>query len=103
MDEAGADELKLAAVLGARACFGARRARLAVCAGHVRKRAGGYRRGDRPDRQRDFDLGAFAILRDYLGVDGRPPVYGEAEFEDHFQMPRPVFKRLFRAIYDQPF
>jgi len=69
MDEANEDELELAAVLGARACFGARRARLAVCAGHVRKRAGGSRRGRRPNRQRDFDLGAFAILSDYFGVD----------------------------------
>jgi len=103
MDEAGEDELELAAVLGARACFGARRARLAVCAGHVRKRPGGSRRGRRPYRQRDFDLGVFAILRDYFGVDGRPLLYGDGEFEDRFRMPCPVFNRLFRAIYDQLF
>jgi len=30
-------------------------------------------------------------------------VYGEDEFEDRFRMPRPVFNRLFRAIYDQSF
>jgi len=102
-DEVSENELELAAVLGARFCFGARRARLAIRAGHVRKLMGGSRRGRRPSRQRDSDLGAFAILRDYFGVNGRPPVYGEDEFEDRFRMPRPVFNRLFRAIYDQPF
>jgi len=49
-----------------------------------------------------FDLGARAIMRDYSGADGEPPVYGEDAFEERFRMPRPVFNRLFRAIHDQP-
>jgi len=102
-DEVGEDELELASVLGARACFGARRARLDIRSGHVRKRVGGSRRWRRPNRQRDFDLGALAILRDHVGVEWRPPVYGEDEFSDRFRIPRPAFNRLFRAIYELPF
>ena len=102
-DEAGGDELELAAVLGARLRFGVRRALLFNLEGRVRKRVGGSRRGRRPNRRRDFDMGAYSILRDYFGVDGEPPVYGEDAFEERFRMPRTVFNRLFRAIYNQPY
>jgi len=102
-DEAGGDELELAAVLGARVRFGVRRALLVNLEGRVRKRVGGSRRGRRPNGRRDFDTGAKFILRDYFGVDGEPPVYGEDAFEERFRMPRTVFNRLFRAIYNQPY
>jgi len=100
--EAADDELDLAVVLGAQAHLDIRRALLAVRQGRVRKRPGGSRPGRRPNRPRDFDLGARAIMRDYFGADGEPPVYGEDAFEERFRMPRPVFNRLFRAIHDQP-
>jgi len=48
-------------------------------------------------------MGAYSILRDYFGVDGEPPVYGGDAFEERFRMPRPVFNRLFRAIYNEPY
>jgi len=102
-DEASGDELELAAVVGARVRFGVRRALLVNLEGRVRKRVGGSRRGRRPNWRRDFDTGAKFILRDYFGVDGEPPVYGEDAFEERFRMPRTVFNRLFRAIYNQPY
>jgi len=69
----------------------------------VRERVGVSRRGRRPHWQRDFDLGAHSNLRDYLFLDGEPPVYGEYDFEDRFSMPRCEFNRLFRVIYYQQY
>jgi len=92
----------MAVVLGARATLSVSRALLSVRAGRWRKRVGGSCPGRRPNRPRDFDLGAHAILRDYFGVDGVPPVYGEDAFEERFRLPRPVFNRLFRAICIEP-
>jgi len=102
-DEESGEELELAAALGARARFGVRRSLLVNLEGRVHKRLGGSRRERRPNHRRDFDLRAYAILRDFFGVDGKPPVYGEDAFEESFVMPRPVFKQLFRTIYDQPY
>jgi len=103
MDQKAADdELDLAVVLGAQAHLDIRRALLAVFQDRVRKRTGGSRPGRRPNRPRYFDLGARAIMRDYFGADGEPPVYGEDAFEERFRMPCPVFNRLLRAILDQP-
>ena len=101
-DNVADDDLQMAVVLGARANLSVRRALLSVREGRVRKRVGGSRPGRRPNRPRDFDLGAYAILRDYFGVDGEPPVYGEDAFEERFRLPRPVFNRLFRAICNEP-
>ena len=65
MDEDVADDdLQMAVVLGARANLSVRRALLSVREGRVRKRVGGSRPGRRPNRPRDFDLGAYAILRE---------------------------------------
>jgi len=100
--EAADDELDLAVVLGAQAHLDIRRALLAVRQGRVRQRTGGFRPRRRPNRPRDFDLGARAIMRDYFGADGEPPVYGEDAFPERFRMPQPMFNRLFRAIHDQP-
>jgi len=101
-DDAAEDELQMAVVLGARATLSVSRALLSVRAGRWRKRVGGSCPGRRPNRPRDFDLGAHAISRDYFGVDGVPPVYGEDAFEERFRLPRPVFNRLFRAICIEP-
>jgi len=73
-DEAGGDELELAAVLGARLRFGVRRTLLVNLEGRVRKRVAGSWRGRRPNRRREIDMGAYSILRDYFGVDGEAPV-----------------------------
>ena len=101
-DDIADDDLQMAVVLGARSSFSTRRALLSVCEGRVRKRVGGSCPGRRPNRPRDFDRGAHAILRDYFGVDGKPPVYGEDAFEERFHLPRPVFNRLFRSICNEP-
>jgi len=99
--EVGGDELELAAVLETRARFVVRRALLVNLQGRVRRRVEGSRRGRRPNRRCDFDLGADSILRDYFGVNGEPPVYVQDAFNELFRMPRPVFNFLLRAIHDQ--
>jgi len=101
-DDVADDDLQVAVVLGARSNLSTRRTLLSVREGRVRKRVGGSRPGHRPNRPRDFDLGAHAILRDLFGVDGEPPVHGEDPFEERFRLPRPVFNRLFRSICNEP-
>jgi len=93
-------DLDLAVVLGARATLTVRRA---LQHGRVSKRPlGGSRPGRRPNRNRDFDLGAHSIMRDYFGVGGEPPVYSEQDFEKRHRMPRAVFMRLYAAVHDEP-
>lgn len=58
--------------------------------------------GRRANCPQDFELGFFSIVRYYSGVHGRPPVFGEAEFERRFRVPRCVFIRIFRAVNDHP-
>jgi len=88
------EDLDLAVALGAAARIFLRRA-LRVVRGRVYKRPiGGRKRGRQPNRNRCFDMGAHAILRDYFGVGGQPWVYSELDFEKRFRMPRAVFQRL---------
>jgi len=44
-----------------------------------------------------------AILRDYFGLNGKPPVYNECDFERRFRVPRSVFLRIYNAVKDRPF
>jgi len=37
-------------------------------------------------------------MRDYFGVDERPPVFDEKDFERRFRLPRGVFDRLYRGL-----
>ena len=60
-------------------------------------------RGRAPNRHRDFALGLQCILRDYFGLDGAPPVYGEKDFERRFRVPRAVFMRIYQAVKDRPY
>jgi len=93
-------DLDLAVVLGATATLTVRRD---LQHGRVSKRpVGGSRPGRRPNRNRDFDLGAHSIMRDYFGVGGEPPVYSEQDFEKRHRMPRAVFMRLYAAVHDEP-
>lgn len=46
------------------------------------------------NRDRDFDAGNNAILQDFFEINGRPPVYGEDDFERRFRVPRQVFEKL---------
>ena len=64
-------------VLGYRAGLRVRRGLLTV-RGSIEKRPfGGSRPGRRPNRDRNFDLGAHSVMRDYFEVGGEPPVYSE--------------------------
>jgi len=64
------ENLDVAIVLGARAGLIVRRA-LRAARGRVEKRpVGGSRPGLRPNRHRDFDVGAHSIMRDFFGVGG---------------------------------
>ena len=100
--EGSADEL-LAAVIGARSLFLMRRHRRNAAQRARRRRFVGSVAGRRPNRPRDFDQGMRGIMRDYFGVDGQPPVYGERTFERRFRVPRSVFMRIYEAIRDRPF
>jgi len=72
---------------------------------HSRKRARGsrvHRRpryvgsvpARRPNKQRNFRSGLRAILREFCGLNGDPPVYKEGDFERRFCVPRSVFLRI---------
>jgi len=85
------DDLDVAVVLGYRAGLRIWRALLTV-RGRLEKRPlGGSRPGRRLNRDREFDLGAYYIIRDYFGVGGKPPVYSERDLEKRHRMPRAVF------------
>jgi len=74
------EDLDVAMVLGARAGLIVRRA-LRAARGRVEKRpVRGSRPGRRPNRHRDFEVGAHSIMRDYFGVGSEPPVYSERDF-----------------------
>lgn len=60
-------------------------------------------RGRQPNRDRDSSAGLRAILRDYFGADGAPPLYGEEAFERRFRVTRPIFLRIYNDIRDLPF
>jgi len=93
-------DLDMAVVLGARATLTVWRA---LQHERVSKRpVGGSLPGRRPNRKRDFDLGAHSIMRDYFGVGREPPVYSEQDFEKRHRMPRAIFMRLYAAVNDEP-
>jgi len=100
--EGSADEL-LADVIGARSLVLMRRHRMNAAQRARRRRSVGSVAGRRANRPRDFDQGMRGIMRDYFGVDGQPPVYGERTFERRFRVPRSVFMRIYEAMRDRPF
>jgi len=100
--DGSADEL-LAAVIGARSLFLMRRHRRNAAQRARRRRFVGSVARRRANRPRDFDQGKRGIMRDYFGVDGQPPVYGERTFERRFRVPRSVFMRIYEAIRDPAF
>jgi len=59
--------------------------------------------GRRPNQRHNFCSGLRAILRDYFGLNGEPPVYDEGESERRFRVPRSVFLRVYNAMKDRPF
>lgn len=67
-----------------------------------RSRYWGSLPGRRANKQRNFETGLYSILRDYFGVDGKPLVYDEDDFETRFRVPRAVFLRVYRAVRDRP-
>jgi len=96
------NDLSVAMVLGARAGLIVRRA-LRAAHGRVEKRpVGGSRPGRRPNRHRDFDLGAHSIMRDYFGVGGEPTVYRTQDFEKRNRIPRLVFRPLYVVFRNEP-
>ena len=70
---------------------------------HRRPRYVGSVPGRRPNKRRNFRSGLRAILRDYFGLNGEPPVYNEGDFERRFRVPRSVFLRIYNAVKDRPF
>jgi len=73
------DDLDVAMVLGYWTGLRIRRALLTV-RGRVEKRSvGGSRPGRRPNRDRNFELGAHFVMRDYFDVGGEPPVSSERD------------------------
>jgi len=70
---------------------------------HWRPRYVGSVPGRRPNKLRNFRSGLRAILRDYSGLNGDPPVYNEGDFERRFRVPRSVFLRIYNAVKDRPF
>jgi len=81
---------------------------------HWRKRARGSRvsrrpryfvsvPGRRPNKRRTFRFCLRAILRDYFGLNGEPPVYDEGDFERRFRVPRSVFLWVYNAVNDRTF
>jgi len=81
---------------------------------HWRKRSSGsrvHRRpcyvrsvpGRWPNKRRSFRSGLRAILRDYFGLSGDPPLYNEGDFERRFCVPRSVFLRIYNAVKHRPF
>jgi len=69
---------------------------------HRRPRYVGSVPGRRPNTRRNFRSGLRAILRDYFGLNGEPPVCNEGDFERRFRVPRSVFLRIYNAVKDRP-
>lgn len=102
--EGSADEAMAAVLSVAASAVLLRRVGDAARRGVVRpKRRLGSVVGRRSNRDRDFDAGNHAILRDYFGINGRPPAYGEGDFERRFRVPRQVFEKFYNAVKDRPF
>jgi len=59
--------------------------------------------GRRPNKRLNFRSGLRAILRDYFGLNGEPPVYDEGDFERRFCLPRSMFLRVYNAVMDLSF
>eukprot|EP00170_Pyropia_yezoensis_P006250 contig_25410_g6269 len=93
----------LAVVLGTTttAALGAQ-CRLALRKSGPHKRLGSIP-SKRGNRDRDFDVGYRPIPRDYFGLDGRPRVYSEADFERRFRLPRAVFECIYSDMKGEPF
>ena len=68
-----------------------------------RRRYRGSVAGRLPNKQRDFAAGLFNIQRDYFGVHAGAPIYDDRDFETRFRVPRSVFRRVYRAVKDEPF
>lgn len=103
VSEGSADETR-AAVLASQLSLRRRRHYVALLGAVARRRRrGGSVPGRRPNRPRGFDAGFHSILRDYFGVDGCPPVYGEADFETRFRVPRNVFMEIYDDVKDLPY
>jgi len=66
-------------------------------------RRGGSLPGEAPNKQLDFVSGDRGLMRDYFGVDGRTPVYGEKDCERRFRPPHVVFDRLYRDLLCEPY
>jgi len=92
----------VAVVIGARSLFLMRRHRRNAAQRARSRRFVGFVAGRRANRPRDLDQGMRGIMRDYFGVDGRPPVYGEDTFERRFRVPRSLFMSVYEAICDRP-
>jgi len=99
--EGSADKL-LAAVIEARSLFLTRRHRRNAAQRARRRRFVGSVAGRRASRPRDLDQGMRGIMRDFFGVDGQPPVYGEETFERRFRVPQSLFMSVYEAICDRP-
>jgi len=52
--------------------------------------------GRSPDKLRDFTCGERGVLRDSFGLDGRPPIDDEKDFERRFRLLRILFDRVYR-------
>lgn len=103
MSDGSADELH-AAVLAAQLSLRRRRHCIALSGAVARRRRrGGSVPGRRANRLRCFDRGFDNIQRDYFGLDGYPPFYGDADFETRFHVPRSVFMAVFDDVKDLPY
>lgn len=59
-------------------------------------------KGRRANKKREFPVGVLNIRRDYFGMNGRPPVYDERDFERRFRVPRDAFLRVYDAVKEEP-
>eukprot|EP00168_Porphyra_purpurea_P000160 TRINITY_DN10192_c0_g1_i1.p3 TRINITY_DN10192_c0_g1~~TRINITY_DN10192_c0_g1_i1.p3 ORF type:complete len:103 (+),score=10.11 TRINITY_DN10192_c0_g1_i1:131-439(+) len=97
------EDLAMAEMLAVSGTLTGRRAR-ALRRSIVGMRRWSSRGGSFPGRarnvDRDFDLGAMSIMRDYFGCAGRPPVYGERYFRLCFRMSTALFLQMYHALRD---
>eukprot|EP00170_Pyropia_yezoensis_P005921 contig_24133_g5939 len=99
----GSADVVHAAIFVAQQSLKRRRHFIALWGAIERRRWRGSLPGRRQNRARDFDVGFHSLQRDYFGVDGRPPVYGEADFETRFRVPRNVFMHVYNDEKDLPY